>query len=32
MGRKVGMGALRLYLAAAMILVIIKITQTVLGH
>jgi NRAMP (natural resistance-associated macrophage protein)-like metal ion transporter len=31
-GRKVGMGALRLYLAAAMILVIIKITQTVLGH
>jgi NRAMP (natural resistance-associated macrophage protein)-like metal ion transporter len=31
-GRKIGMGALRLYLAAAMILVIIKITQTVLGH
>jgi FtsH-binding integral membrane protein len=31
-GRKLGMGALRLYLAIAMILVIIKITQTVLGH
>jgi Mn2+/Fe2+ NRAMP family transporter len=31
-GRKIGMGALRLYLAIAMILVVIKIAQTVLGH
>jgi Mn2+/Fe2+ NRAMP family transporter len=31
-GRKLGMGALRLYLAVAVILVVVKITQTVLGH
>jgi hypothetical protein len=31
-GRKIGMSALRLYLAAAMILVIIKIAQLALGH
>jgi Mn2+/Fe2+ NRAMP family transporter len=31
-GRKLGMGALRLYLAVAMILVIIRIAQTVLGN
>ena len=31
-GRKVGMGALRLYLGVAMILVIIKIVQLALGH
>jgi len=31
-GRKIGMGALRTYLAIAMILVIVKIVQTVLGH
>jgi Mn2+/Fe2+ NRAMP family transporter len=31
-GRKIAMGALRLYLAIAMILVIIRITQTMLGH
>ncbi len=31
-GRKIGMGALRLYLAVAMILVIVKIAQLVLGH
>jgi Mn2+/Fe2+ NRAMP family transporter len=31
-GRKTGMSALRLYLAAAMILVIIKIVQLALGH
>jgi len=31
-GRKIGMGALRLYLAAAMILVIVKIVQLALGH
>jgi Mn2+/Fe2+ NRAMP family transporter len=31
-GRKIGMAALRLYLAAAMILVIIKIVQLALGH
>jgi NRAMP (natural resistance-associated macrophage protein)-like metal ion transporter len=31
-GRKIGMGALRLYLGAAMILVIIKIIQLALGH
>jgi NRAMP (natural resistance-associated macrophage protein)-like metal ion transporter len=31
-GRKIGMAALRLYLAVAMILVIIKIVQIALGH
>jgi Mn2+/Fe2+ NRAMP family transporter len=31
-GRKIGMGALRLYLGIAMILVIIKIAQLALGH
>jgi Mn2+/Fe2+ NRAMP family transporter len=31
-GRKIGMAALRLYLAVAMILVVIKIVETVLGH
>jgi hypothetical protein len=31
-GRKVGMAALRLYLAAAMILVIVKIARLALGH
>jgi Mn2+/Fe2+ NRAMP family transporter len=31
-GRKIGMGALRLYLGVAMILVIIKIVQLALGH
>jgi hypothetical protein len=31
-GRKIGMGALRLYLAVAMILVVIRIVQTVLGR
>jgi Mn2+/Fe2+ NRAMP family transporter len=31
-GRKVGMGALRLYLAVAMILVIVKIAQLAIGH
>jgi hypothetical protein len=31
-GRRIGMGALRLYLLAAMILVIIKIVQVALGH
>lgn len=31
-GRKIGMSALRAYLAVAMILVIVKIVQTVLGH
>ena len=30
--RKIGMGALRLYLAVAMILVIVKIVQLALGH
>ncbi|NKQ58552.1 divalent metal cation transporter [Amycolatopsis sp. K13G38] len=30
-GRKIGMGALRTYLAVAMILVIVKVVQTVLG-
>jgi Mn2+/Fe2+ NRAMP family transporter len=30
--RKIGMGALRLYLAVAMILVIVKITELALGH
>jgi hypothetical protein len=31
-GRKIGMGALRLYLGVAMVLVIIKIAQLALGH
>jgi len=31
-GRRIGMGALRLYLIAAMILVIVKIVQVALGH
>ncbi len=31
-GRKIGMGALRLYLGAAMILVIVKIVQLAFGH
>jgi hypothetical protein len=31
-GRKIGMSALRLYLAVAMILVIVKIIQLALGH
>jgi hypothetical protein len=31
-GRKIGMSALRLYLAVATILVIIKIAQLALGH
>jgi len=31
-GRKIGMGALRLYLGIAMILVIVKIAQLALGH
>jgi Mn2+/Fe2+ NRAMP family transporter len=31
-GRKLGMGALRLYLGIAMILVIVKITELALGH
>jgi Mn2+/Fe2+ NRAMP family transporter len=31
-GRKIGMAALRLYLAVAMILVIVKIVQVALGH
>jgi NRAMP (natural resistance-associated macrophage protein)-like metal ion transporter len=31
-GRKIGMGALRLYLAVAMILVIVKIVQLAVGH
>ena len=31
-GRKIGMGAVRLYLAVAMILVIVKIARLVLGH
>jgi hypothetical protein len=31
-GRKIGVGALRLYLAVAMILVIVKIAQLALGH
>ncbi len=31
-GRKIGMSALRLYLAVAMVLVIIKIVQLALGH
>jgi len=32
LGRRIGPGALRLYLAAAMILVILKIVQVALGH
>jgi Mn2+/Fe2+ NRAMP family transporter len=32
MGRKVGMSALRLYLAVAMVLVIVKIVQLAIGH
>ena len=32
LGRRTGMGALRLYLAAAMILVVVKIVQVALGH
>jgi len=32
MGRRIGIGALRLYLAAAMILVVVKIVQVALGH
>ena len=32
LGRRIGMGALRLYLAAAMILVIVKIVQVALGR
>jgi hypothetical protein len=31
-GRKIGMGALRLYLGVAMVLVIIKIAELALGH
>jgi hypothetical protein len=31
-GRKIGMSALRLYLAVAMILVIVKIVQLAVGH
>ena len=31
-GRKIGMSALRLYLAVAMVLVIIKIVQLAVGH
>ena len=31
-GRKVGMGAMRLYLAVAMVLVIIKIAELAIGH
>ncbi|HEY6279096.1 MAG TPA: hypothetical protein VIX86_22510, partial [Streptosporangiaceae bacterium] len=31
-GRKIGMAALRLYLAAAMVLVIVKIVRLALGH
>ncbi len=31
-GRKIGLGALRLYLGAAMILVIIRIAELALGH
>lgn len=30
--RKIGMSALRLYLAVAMILVIVKITELAIGH
>ena len=31
-GRRIGMGALRLYLVVAMILVIVKIAQLAFGH
>jgi hypothetical protein len=31
-GRKIGLGALRSYLAIAMILVIVKILQVAIGH
>jgi hypothetical protein len=31
-GRKIGMSALRLYLAVAMVLAVIKIAQLALGH
>jgi hypothetical protein len=31
-GRKIGMGALRGYLLIAMVLVVIKLVQTALGH
>jgi hypothetical protein len=31
-GRKIGMSALRLYLAVAMILVIVRIAELALGH
>jgi Mn2+/Fe2+ NRAMP family transporter len=31
-GRRIGMGALRLYLTVAMVLVVVRIVQTVLGH
>jgi len=31
-GRKIGMGALRLYLGVAMILVIVEVAQLALGH
>jgi hypothetical protein len=31
-GRRIGMAALRLYLAVAAILVIVKIVQVALGH
>jgi hypothetical protein len=31
-GRKIGMSALRLYLAVAMILVIVRIVELAIGH
>jgi hypothetical protein len=31
-GRRIGMGALRLYLSVATILVIVKIVQLAIGH
>jgi hypothetical protein len=31
-GRKIGMSALRLYLAVAMVLIILRIVQLALGH
>ena len=31
-GRRIGMGALRLYLVVAMILVVMKLVQLALGH
>ena len=31
-GRKIGMSALRLYLAVAMILVVVRITELAIGH